>query len=85
MVPWIGVQLTWEEGMFVCLKPVAGVIVAPRWASYSHHVAISDPSNSTNQQIIFLSQLAVISQVQTLQLSSNTTQCTIRCPKKEPK
>jgi hypothetical protein len=35
MVPWIGVQLTWVEVMFVCLKPVAAVIVAPRWASYS--------------------------------------------------
>jgi hypothetical protein len=33
MVLWIEVQLTWEVVMFVCLKPVAGVIVAPRWAS----------------------------------------------------
>src|ERR1700677_729474 len=73
-----------DMGGYVRLsQTVAGVIVAPRWASYSHHVVISDPSNSTDQQIIiFLSRLAVISQLQTLQLSSNTTQCTIRCRKR---
>jgi hypothetical protein len=71
-----------DMGGYVRLsQTVAGVIVAPRWASYSHHVVISDPSNSTNQQIIFLSRLITSSDI-TIVIKHHSVYHTV--PKKTP-
>ncbi len=84
MVPWIGVQLTWEEIMFVCLKPVTAVIVAPRWASYSYTRGYlrSLKFASTNQQIVFLSPTRTGSDI-TIVIKHHSVYHTV--PEKEPK
>ena len=84
MVPWIGVQLTWEEVMFVCLKPVAAVIVARVGRlTLSHHVVISDPSNSTNHiRITFPDSQSYRSDI-TMVIKRHSVYHTV--PEKEPK